>query len=57
MAINSAIWRQAVQTTYQHLAVPQKPYKKKKSLNKEMFNGEKKSGEWTISSNMTRQKE
>ena len=60
MECASAIWQQAAHTTY-HPAAQQEPYKNAYFLtNKQTNNGEhsgKKSGEWTISRKMTRQKE
>ena len=57
----SAIWQQAAHTTYQ-LSSPScstRAIQKSLTLNEKIFESflEKKSGEWTISRKMTRQKE
>ena len=58
MANISAIWQQAAQTTHHLLAAQQEPYKKAYLLPKKNWEfSAKKSGEWTISRKMTRQKE
>ena len=61
MANTSAIWQQAAHTTYQ-LSSPScstRDIQKSLILNEKYLrvSGEKKSGEWTISRKMTRQKE
>ena len=60
MANTSAIWQQAAHTTYQ-LSSPNcstRAIQKSLTLNEKYLSFlEKKSGEWTISRKMTRQKE